>query len=258
MNKRTLKVLEYEKILETLSGFAASQGAKRRCLRLKPYKDIVEIEKLQSETRDAMLRISKYGNLSFGGVRDIGESLKMLSIGSPLSMKELLDIAALLENADTAQLYGDKIKDSENKSGAAIIQETRNNKFCQQWLIRKNSNGTYSFLSRLNSTLAIAVYQGFCFFRVLPVYIDIHSEGGAQTDDPEISAGILTVSVVGGDAAVNQQTGDQVRLIYLAHRMNCDDIRVLYGAFAKHKNSPLNEKGPAFLPYVKTFCFLQV
>ncbi|HAE45713.1 MAG TPA: hypothetical protein DCG37_09005 [Lachnospiraceae bacterium] len=52
------------------------------------------------------------------------------------------------------------VKNSENKSGAAIIQETRNNKFCQQWLIRKNSNGTYSFLSRLNSTLAIAVYQG--------------------------------------------------------------------------------------------------
>ncbi len=122
MNKRTLKVLEYEKILETLSGFAASQGAKRRCLRLKPYKDIVEIEKLQSETRDAMLRISKYGNLSFGGVRDIGESLKMLSIGSPLSMKELLDIAALLENADTAQLYGDKIKDSEDKSSDSLTE----------------------------------------------------------------------------------------------------------------------------------------
>lgn len=122
MNKRTLKVLEYEKILETLSGFAASQGAKRRCLRLKPYKDIVEIEKLQSETRDAMLRISKYGNLSFGGVRDIGESLKMLSIGSPLSMKELLDIAALLENADTAQLYGDKIKDSEERSSDSLTE----------------------------------------------------------------------------------------------------------------------------------------
>ena len=122
MNKRTLKVLEYEKILETLAGFAASQGAKRRCLRLKPYKDIVEIEKLQSETRDAMLRISKYGNLSFGGVRDIGESLKMLSIGSPLSMKELLDIAALLENADTAQLYGDKIKDSEERSSDSLTE----------------------------------------------------------------------------------------------------------------------------------------
>ncbi len=122
MNKRTLKVLEYEKILETLAGFAASQGAKRRCLRLKPYKDIVEIEKLQSETRDAMLRISKYGNLSFAGVRDIGESLKMLSIGSPLSMKELLDIAALLENADTAQLYGDKIKDSEERSSDSLTE----------------------------------------------------------------------------------------------------------------------------------------
>lgn len=122
MNKRTLRVLEFEKILETLAGFAASQGAKRRCLRLKPYKDIIEIERMQTETRDAMIRISKFGQLSFAGVRDVGESLKMLSIGSPISMKELLDIAALLENAETAKAYGEKLSDSEEGGSDSLTE----------------------------------------------------------------------------------------------------------------------------------------
>lgn len=122
MNKRTLRVLEFEKILETLAGFAASQGAKRRCLRLKPYKDIIEIERMQTETRDAMIRISKFGQLSFAGVRDVGESLKMLSIGSPISMKELLDIAALLENAETAKAYGEKLSDQEEGGSDSLTE----------------------------------------------------------------------------------------------------------------------------------------
>ena len=59
MNKRTLRILEYNKILNMLSEYAASPMAKKRCLRLLPYKELEKIRSLQEETRDASERIRK-------------------------------------------------------------------------------------------------------------------------------------------------------------------------------------------------------
>ncbi len=106
MNKRTIRVLEFEKILEMLSRHATSPGAKKRCLRLVPKKDLTEITQLQAETRDASRRWEEYGAVGFSGVRELAEQLRLLEMGSPLNQRELLDIAALLETADQVQSYG--------------------------------------------------------------------------------------------------------------------------------------------------------
>ena len=108
MNKRTIRVLEFEKILEMLAGHAVSQGAKKRCLRLSPRRDPVEIVRLQEETRDASRRLEEYGNVGFSGVRELADVLRLLEVGSPLDQRELLDIAALLETADQVQSYGSR------------------------------------------------------------------------------------------------------------------------------------------------------
>ena len=106
MNKRTIRVLEFEKILEMLAAHAVSQGAKKRCRRLTPRKDLAEIVQLQAETRDAARRWEEYGAVGFSGVREITDSLRLLEVGSPLNQSELLDIASLLETADQVQGYG--------------------------------------------------------------------------------------------------------------------------------------------------------
>ena len=106
MNKRTIRVLEFEKILEMLAVHAVSQGAKKRCRRLTPRKELTEIAQLQSETRDAARRWEEYGAVGFSGVREITDSLRLLEMGSPLNQSELLDIASLLETADQVQSYG--------------------------------------------------------------------------------------------------------------------------------------------------------
>lgn len=106
MNKRTLRVLEFQKILEMLAAHATSQGAKKRCLRLVPRKDLAEIVQLQAETRDAARRWEEFGAVGFSGVRELAEQLRLLEMGSPLNQAELLDIAALLETADQVQAYG--------------------------------------------------------------------------------------------------------------------------------------------------------
>ena len=101
-----VRVLEFNKILEQLSDYAVTEGAKRKALSIKPLKDRIKIELLQQNTRDAYLRLERTGNVSFSGVRQINESLKLLEIESTLSAAELLDIAALLEAAAEVKKYG--------------------------------------------------------------------------------------------------------------------------------------------------------
>ena len=76
MNKRSLRILEYNKILSMLTEYATSTMAKKRCDRLKPQRDINTINQLQEETRDALLRLMRQGNVSFTGLTDIGASIK--------------------------------------------------------------------------------------------------------------------------------------------------------------------------------------
>ena len=121
MNKRTLRVLEYNKILEMLASYAVSFGAKRLCLKMKPLTDRVQIEALQQNTRDAYLRLEQHGSCSFSGIRDVRASIKMLEIKSAISQEELLDIASLMETADTVKGYGSS--DSDNSSSRDSLSE---------------------------------------------------------------------------------------------------------------------------------------
>ena len=87
MNKRTLKTLEYYKILEMLSDCAATAAAKKKALSIKPLTSLYDIQRLQEETRAACLRLERYGNVSFSGISDVTGLFRLLKIGSPLSAK---------------------------------------------------------------------------------------------------------------------------------------------------------------------------
>ena len=106
MNEKVLHTLEYDKIIQRLEPFASSAQAKEMCLHLAPSADLVEIKERQAQTRDALSRIYKRGNLSFSGLYDIRPSLKLLEIGSTLDTKELLAIAGLLALTEQVAEYG--------------------------------------------------------------------------------------------------------------------------------------------------------
>lgn len=106
MNKRSLRILEYNKIIDMLISCAGSPMGQTLCKRLKPSTDQAEIRKRQEETRDALSRLYKQGSISFSGVTDIGMSLKRLEVGATLSPAELLDIARLLDNTLSVRQYG--------------------------------------------------------------------------------------------------------------------------------------------------------
>ena len=115
MNKRTLRVLEYYKIIERLTSFATCPAGKRMCERLKPSTDLVEITKSQEETADALKRVYQQGSLSFSGVYPIGEAMKRVAVGASLSIPELLDVAKLLQVAGHARQYGEQSQDKDEE-----------------------------------------------------------------------------------------------------------------------------------------------
>ena len=53
MNQKALRTLEYDKIIEKLTEYAASEPAKALCRELLPSSDYQEIVKNQAETTDA-------------------------------------------------------------------------------------------------------------------------------------------------------------------------------------------------------------
>ncbi len=106
MNKRSLRILEYNKIIDMLIPYAGSSMGQRLCRRLKPSVEQTEILRLQEETRDALARLYKQGSVSFSGVIGVGMSLKRLEVGATLSPSELLDIARLLDNTLSVRQYG--------------------------------------------------------------------------------------------------------------------------------------------------------
>ena len=106
MNKKALKALEYDKIIEQLAAKASSPMGKRLCQKLTPSCDLKKIETMQTQTKDALSRIFQKGSISFHKVKDIKGSLKRLEIGSTLGIGELLSICAVLENTAKVKAYG--------------------------------------------------------------------------------------------------------------------------------------------------------
>ena len=115
MNKKVLKTLEYDKIIDMLAEEADSSLGKESARHLLPSSDRSEIITWQSETSHALMRLFKWGKLSFHGLKDIRPCLIPLEKGGILGMGELLDLCRCLEIARGAAEYDRKdeeLKDS--------------------------------------------------------------------------------------------------------------------------------------------------
>lgn len=138
--EKTIKTLEFDKILKMLSDCAPTEGAKRKCLTLMPSDDEVIVLRRQRRTSDAKRLMGIKGMPSFGAVVDISDTVERAEKGAILSERELLACANVLRTARrlTDYLQGDKTFDTvldeiferlsgnrflENKITKAIISE---------------------------------------------------------------------------------------------------------------------------------------
>lgn len=111
MNQKVLQTLEFDKIINILTGYATTELGKLMCANLKPMTEEADILNAQDQTQDALTRIYKRGNVSFFGVSDLSPSLARLKMRGTLGTGELLDIARVLESVKNAVSYGVRTED---------------------------------------------------------------------------------------------------------------------------------------------------
>ena len=92
MKKKTLQVLEYDKIIQQLAGYAGSEMARNVISELAPVFDAVEIREKQEETTEAVKLIRVKGPLPIGALPDIAGIVSFARKGGVLSMAQLLRV----------------------------------------------------------------------------------------------------------------------------------------------------------------------
>ena len=115
MNEKVLRIVEYDKIIARLEDHADSQPGKKLCRGLLPMDNLFDIEHAQAQTESALSHLFRKGSISFGNNRDFGYVFGALSVGSSLSMPELLQLSSFLDNVGRVRNYG-LSKDGERQN----------------------------------------------------------------------------------------------------------------------------------------------
>ncbi|MDD7036046.1 MAG: endonuclease MutS2 [Firmicutes bacterium] len=100
MKEKTLKVLEYGKIINMLREQAGSEMTREAISELLPVCDVRDVREMQAETSEAVRLITAKGPLPVGGFHDIEGIVSFASKGGILTMAQLLKV---LYNMKTAE-----------------------------------------------------------------------------------------------------------------------------------------------------------
>ncbi len=111
MDTKSLKRLELDKILYSVSGYAVLDGGKRRIRNCVPSADLGEVRLSLDCTEECGKLLYVHGTGKIGYFGEIDEILVRAEKGSVLSCAELLDANALLRSARTAFESVNKISD---------------------------------------------------------------------------------------------------------------------------------------------------
>lgn len=96
MDHKTLRVLEYDKIICELKSKAFSPQGAALAETLMPSTDEETIEAQMQQTDEAVSYISRFGLPPLDGIKDIAEPVNAAAVGAVLRPKELLDIASTI------------------------------------------------------------------------------------------------------------------------------------------------------------------
>lgn len=96
--ERTLKVLEFDKVLAQLVQHASSSLARERVEALLPYLSAEEVRQAQAATAEGVTAYRLRGEVPLGGIHDIRPSIRRSTMGGILSPQEFLDLADTLSS----------------------------------------------------------------------------------------------------------------------------------------------------------------
>ena len=95
---RVLKVLEFDKIIERLTGHARTCYGQNLAAELVPTTEGDLVAEYLNDTYEAFTYINKYGQLPLGTFPEVTDSLSYAKAGGSLSMRQLLDVAVFLRS----------------------------------------------------------------------------------------------------------------------------------------------------------------
>jgi DNA mismatch repair protein MutS2 len=124
MNEKTLRILEFDKIIKKLVSLTSSSMGAEVAEKLMPETEFGKVENLLKETSDGVTFIARRGSPPMGGINDIRGSLKRVEIGSVLNPGELLRVAGVLRAVRNLKSYAsdDRIQTNEDNVVNELIR----------------------------------------------------------------------------------------------------------------------------------------
>lgn len=100
MNKY-LKTLELDKILQMLADFASNDDTKEMALKIRPDSDLERVKYETLKTSQALELSIQFGTPAFSNFKNICSTANRAKSGAIISLRDLLDIAAMLRQIKT-------------------------------------------------------------------------------------------------------------------------------------------------------------
>ena len=109
MDAKSFTTLEFQKILDRLSGFVSFSASAAMVKALRPTNDYELAVERQARTSEARRLLSEHDNLSVGGARDVRPQAELAARGGVLTPEELLDIKATLTAGRDLKRFFEKL-----------------------------------------------------------------------------------------------------------------------------------------------------
>ncbi len=103
--EKSVRILEYDKILYMLSSYAQTEGAKKRALSLSPSANKDTVLRRQELTDNAKAMSGIKGAPSFNSIPEILDTVEKAEKNSILSPREILDVASVLHTSRSLLEY---------------------------------------------------------------------------------------------------------------------------------------------------------
>lgn len=103
--EKSLRTLEYFTVLDLLAAQTVSAHGRELALALRPISDREDAALSLRQTTDAKDMMVRNGSPTLGGIRDITAALRRCEVGGVLNMRELLEVASLLQASRLMQGY---------------------------------------------------------------------------------------------------------------------------------------------------------
>ena len=184
MDQKSLKVLEYNKIIDLLATKASSSLGLKYIEELTPSSEYEEVKDMLEETSEAQAILVKRGHVNLGGIQDVSDSVKRAEIGAVLDPGSLLKISGSLRAARNLKRSLDSgeeedfnypriqalsnalyvYRDIEDEIDNAILSEVEISdnasptlRSIRRGILQKNQ----SIRSKLNSIISSTTYQKY-------------------------------------------------------------------------------------------------